>query len=423
MMLLVASLLALVAAQLNSDQYAAVRMLLTGLGCLPPNCTAFAANETCPSVLSCVGGVVDKLNLTNELTLTGSINGTALGALTNLTFMNLNGHNLTTIPTQIGRLTALTHLNLGGSMLTGSVPSEVNNMTKLQTLIFHANLLTGTLPPLTKLTNLTFLDVRNNTGLGGDLPEMPIKLTALDVSNCSFTALPLNVLSLKSLNELYASKNRFRGPPPSFSNTRFGTDPLTCFLQRNVTDETNCFDCPAAGMIDKCRCHRIPRCTTNATAVSTPATATTMATTTGAPLDPTAGSSLPGDVPEGVSEWLIAVIACVSALVVIGIAISVTVCVVRGKRASAGLHRARTDSNEMASARDANEYGKLTPSTLPSASVYSQLSLQPLGLDEPAPVFRKTYDEVPSNKYDVVAPVAVYDAPPIVGDQGGGGVN
>jgi Leucine-rich repeat (LRR) protein len=48
--------------------------------------------------------------------LSGSLNGPALGVLTGLQELDLNGHSLTTIPKQIGNLSALTLLDLGADV-------------------------------------------------------------------------------------------------------------------------------------------------------------------------------------------------------------------------------------------------------------------------------------------------------------------
>jgi hypothetical protein len=176
-----ATLLALVAAQLDGAQYTAVRALLTGLGCTPPLCPNFAANEACPnpSPIACVSGRV--IRLTFNSNRMGSIDGPSLGVLTGLQFLSLNGLALTTIPTQIGRLVALIQLNLFDSELTGTVPSQVGNLRNLTALIVQNNKLTGTLPALDALTKLTLLDTRNNIGVDGNMPAMPLSLRLLNV--------------------------------------------------------------------------------------------------------------------------------------------------------------------------------------------------------------------------------------------------
>ena len=260
------TLLALVAAQLDPDQHAAVRTLLTDLGCTPPMCPAFAANELCPRVLVCSTGRVTYISLTGRLTVTGSINGTALGVLTGLTSFQLFGLNLTTIPTQVGRLSALTALILNSSALIGTVPSEVAMLTNLESLNVNGNTLTGTLPALDKLTKLTTLITSSNIGLGGNMPAMPTSIQAIVVENCSFTGLPPNLSALTLLFQLTMQQNKLSGAPPVVPPSV-----SRCALQ--VIGDSNCLACPANRTFGPCTC--IPN--SNVTACASLATTTTVA--------------------------------------------------------------------------------------------------------------------------------------------------
>jgi hypothetical protein len=261
------TLLALVAAQLDPDQHAAVRTLLTDLGCTPPTCPNFAANESCPGVLACSNGRVNYISLTIGVRRTGSINGTALGVLTGLTSLQLFNLNLTTIPTQVGRLSALTALILSSSALIGTVPTEVANLANLETLNVNGNKLTGTLPALDKLTKLTSLSVGSNVGIGGNMPAMPTSIRSISVENCAFTGLPPNLSGLTLLLQLRVHQNKLSGAPPVVSPWV-----SLCILQINNAD-TNCFDCPASGAFGPCVCAPNP----NATACASLATTTTVA--------------------------------------------------------------------------------------------------------------------------------------------------
>jgi hypothetical protein len=131
------ALLAIVAAQLVSEQYTAVQALFAGLGCTQQKCPGFdfAANASCPGVLSCNNGRVVQISFDEGLS--GSIDGPALGVLTDLTYFELANVDLahTTIPTQIGRLTLLTILTLYSSALTGTLPPEVGNMQSLELFV------------------------------------------------------------------------------------------------------------------------------------------------------------------------------------------------------------------------------------------------------------------------------------------------
>jgi hypothetical protein len=260
------TLLAHVAAQLDREQHAAVRVLLTDLGCTPPTCPNFAANESCPGVLDCSNGRVNYISLTMGVGRTGSINGPALGVLTGLTYLQLFNLNLTTIPTQVGRLSALQALVLSSSALIGTVPTEVANLANLETLNLNGNKLIGTLPALDKLTKLTNLITNHNVGLGGNMPAMPTSIRTIFVQNCSFTGLPPNLSALTVLSRLYVHQNKLSGAPPVV--------PLSvslCTLQ--IIGDSNCLACPANRTFGPCTC--IPN--SNVTACASLATTTTVA--------------------------------------------------------------------------------------------------------------------------------------------------
>jgi hypothetical protein len=213
--------------------------------------------------------------------LTGAIHGPSLTALTRLTELFLFNHTLTTIPTQIGRLTALKLLSLSLLSLAGTVPSEVGNLINLEELRFSFNELDGTLPAFDKLTKLARLRTNNNS-LDGPLPAMPTTLRELLVANCDFTALPPNLSALSLLTALTATQNNFIGAPPvlTFSNLSI------CTLQNAAGAETNCFDCPANGMIGRCFCSpkNAAKCDpTTAPTTTTMSAPTTTTTTTSRP--------------------------------------------------------------------------------------------------------------------------------------------
>jgi hypothetical protein len=125
------------------------------------------------------------------------------------------------------------------------------------------------------LTKLTELDTRNNVGLGGSMPAMPLSLRVLNVQSCSFTALPPNLSALSALTSLYVDRNKLSGPPPVVPSMIGG-----CTLQSSV-GETNCLDCPASGAFGRCTCFwntACPSVMTASTVVGPRAPTTTTAT-------------------------------------------------------------------------------------------------------------------------------------------------
>ena len=65
-------------------------------------------------------------------------------------------------------LTNLTYLNLRDNQLIGSIPPEIGSLTNLNRLFLYNNQLIGSIPPeISNLTNLTELGLENNQLTGG----------------------------------------------------------------------------------------------------------------------------------------------------------------------------------------------------------------------------------------------------------------
>jgi hypothetical protein len=303
------SLIALAAAQLDSAQFSALKSVWSSLGCAAPLCPDFAATDPCPATasatLGCASGRVTKIDLVT-MRLSGSLNGPALGVLTGLTELDLNGHSLTTIPKQIGNLSALTLLDLANCSLIGTVPAEIGNLSNLGSLALQNNKVTGTLPQLSALTKLTQLLAFNNPGLQGALPALPTSTTRVWLFGCGFTALPPNLSSLTALNSLQLQQNKLVGAPQVLTSASI----VTCWLQR-AANETNCLACPSDGTLGKCECFPCggvtPSTSTTNAAVST--TTTAAAATTSAAVstvasgmtDTTASAAMQTSAPDVVS--------------------------------------------------------------------------------------------------------------------------
>jgi hypothetical protein len=335
------TLLVIVTAQLDAEQLTAVRALFAGLGC-GATCPSVVDSTPCsvfalPSVLNCTDGRVVRISIRTAATVAGSISGSALGALTGLTHLQLAGLNLTTIPTQIGRLTALAVLVLRGSSLTGTVPSQVGNLSNLETLSIEQNRLTGTLPVLDKLTKLIELYIGQNVGLGGNMPAMPTTLRELFAADCAFTALPPNLHTLTALTELFVTQNKLNGALPVLPSAL-----KRCPLQNMDTKETNCLDCPANGTVGIGNCTCTPRTACATSMVSTSTSRTTVssetatahaATSTSTVLDPantttTASAAAPTSTSSSEFEpWIVGVIVggAVLAVLLVGLAVCCTI--------------------------------------------------------------------------------------------------
>jgi hypothetical protein len=276
-----------VATPLDKLQYDAVQSVLVGFSCTAdPLCKGdqFSPADECPGNIpfACSNdGLVVSLKLGGSLT--GSLNGSALGLLTGLTNLDLSEfHVASTIPTQVGRLTALTALNLQSSAFIGTVPTQFNNLVDVWFLSLRTNLLTGSLPALDRLTKLQTLHCDDNVGLGGNMPALPVSLKELSVSNCSFTKLPPNLSALTALEVVQAFQNKLVGPVPVLPS---GGTLALCNLQLNNRLETNCLDCGDGTTSGPCNCVSNVLCASAATTNvdSTPSPSRDSAVVTPAP--------------------------------------------------------------------------------------------------------------------------------------------
>ena len=114
--------------------------------------------------------------LTNN-NLTGPI-PPELGTLASVGHLDLAKNSLTgPIPPELSGLTAITHLNLGHNALTGPIPPELGTLTDLWRLWLGHNDLSGPIPPeVSGMSVLNELDLTDNAGLSGALPEQLTEL-------------------------------------------------------------------------------------------------------------------------------------------------------------------------------------------------------------------------------------------------------
>ena len=123
------------------------------------------------------------------------------------------GNNLVgTLPAALGNLDQMEQLSLCGNQLSGSIP-DLGRLSELQLLRLWNNQLSGEIPAsLSKLTNLTNLDISRNN-FDGPIPDLS-RLTSLEGLYLQENALsgPIPDLSSHtSLTHLYLNKNQLSG--------------------------------------------------------------------------------------------------------------------------------------------------------------------------------------------------------------------
>ncbi|EDO36580.1 predicted protein [Nematostella vectensis] len=156
-----------------------------------------------PEVL-CFLESLQKLHLFKNLLQ--DLNPIVLSGLQKLTFLNLNGNRLVSLPGEINRLVSLQFLSLDGNQLK-SLPTEICHLINLTE--FHAadNQITSLPEDIAFLRNLSKLFVQKN--YIEELPEGLAKctrLSTLDISANRLRIFPAE-LSHLPLKELYCEEN------------------------------------------------------------------------------------------------------------------------------------------------------------------------------------------------------------------------
>ena len=151
--------------------------------------------------------------------------------VTRLDLMDVGLHG--TIPASLSRLSELTHLNLRSNPdLTGEVPGELGSLSKLRLLNLHSNSHTGAVPDLRNATLLEELYLANNadynsdgskihgTGLTGRIPTWLNGMTNMEelwLWGNSLTGTVPNLSGMTGLDKLKLANNNLTGGIPQAS--------------------------------------------------------------------------------------------------------------------------------------------------------------------------------------------------------------
>ena len=137
-----------------------------------------------------------------------------IGQLVGLTFLDLLGNQLVSVPTEIEQLTSLEKLFLSNNQLT-SIPSEMGQLTSLKILLLSRNQLTSIPPEIGQLTSLDSLYLHNNqlTSIPSEIGQLT-NLWKLFLSNNQLTSIPSEMRKLTNLESLGLSSNQLTFIPP-----------------------------------------------------------------------------------------------------------------------------------------------------------------------------------------------------------------
>jgi Leucine-rich repeat (LRR) protein len=152
----------------------------------------------------------------------------AVGKLTQLEILNLDGHQISELPLEIWKLPQLKNLKIRGNRFQ-NLSTEVRQLTQLKGLDISNNQLTAFPVEIGQLSQLAYLAFDNNpiTTLPGEIGQM-LELQELEASQCQLVALPPELSNLTHLKSLSVWQNCLRGIPGPLARL-----PSTCKIDVN----------------------------------------------------------------------------------------------------------------------------------------------------------------------------------------------
>ncbi|KAD4584552.1 hypothetical protein E3N88_22153 [Mikania micrantha] len=158
------------------------------------------------------------LLLLNGNQLTGSLPA-ELGYLTNLDRFQIDQNQISgPIPKSFSNLNNIKHIHFNNNSLTGQIPAELSNLSTLMHLLLDNNNLSGYLPSeFGNLPKLHILQLDNNH-FDGEIPSSYGNLSALlklSLRNCSLQGVLPDLSRISNLSYIDLSRNRLTGSIPS----------------------------------------------------------------------------------------------------------------------------------------------------------------------------------------------------------------
>ncbi|KAJ4795968.1 Leucine-rich repeat protein kinase family protein [Rhynchospora pubera] len=159
----------------------------------------------------------------NKNQLSGTLNATLFSSNMNLIHMIFDSNNFSgPIPNTIGLMETLEILQLDNNQLSGDIPTNITNLRGLNVLNLANNQLTGLIPNLAPLTNLSSLDLSNNSFASSTAPTWMTTLNSLytlAMENTQLTGqIPPKLFTLAQIQQVSLDSNRFNGTLDMGSN-------------------------------------------------------------------------------------------------------------------------------------------------------------------------------------------------------------
>ncbi|KAI7750729.1 hypothetical protein M8C21_013031 [Ambrosia artemisiifolia] len=150
--------------------------------------------------------------------LTGSI-PKEIGNISSLVLLLLNGNRLTgSLPVELGYLTNLDRFQIDQNEISGTIPISFSNLENIKHIHFNNNSLTGQIPAeLSNLSTLMHFQLDNNH-FNGEIPSSYgniSELMKLSLRNCSLQGVLPDLSRIPNLSYIDLSKNRLTGSIPS----------------------------------------------------------------------------------------------------------------------------------------------------------------------------------------------------------------
>ncbi|KAL8141442.1 hypothetical protein V2J09_007463 [Rumex salicifolius] len=226
-----------------------LELLKTNLsGTLAPEVGLFSRLIILSFMWNNIGGSIPKQigNLTNlELLL---LNGNQLtsslpdeiGNLPKLRRFQIDENKISgSIPKSFANLSKTKHFHMNNNSISGEIPLEITKLPSLMHLLLDNNNLSGSIPAeLSRLPNLMILQLDNNNFNGTEIPGSFVnmtKLLKLSLRNCSLQGSVPDLSKIANLSYIDLSLNQLSGPIPT---EKLSDNMTTIILSHNNLNET-----------------------------------------------------------------------------------------------------------------------------------------------------------------------------------------